>query len=256
MIFDGFLFHSEFEMLKLRCEELKPLNVTHILVESPQAHSGRSKPCHFNERRHEFSQYKIIHKIVPRTALVDSWSIEKWQRNLIVDDIQDGDTWLITDADEIPRASAIRDWKGDCAELSMKGYRYFLNREPHDGWWHHARLCSGKYLKTTTPHAMRQAGCPEAIPNAGWHFSWMGGLERIQDKLRSFAHVELNTERLRSDQPWLDDFAAVPYHPVDDTYPEYLVNNQNEFAHMIHHASGHLILDAIKRHPKHNDIGP
>ena len=34
-IFDTFLFNGETECLRLRCEELKGLDVTHVLVKNP-----------------------------------------------------------------------------------------------------------------------------------------------------------------------------------------------------------------------------
>ena len=39
------------------------------------------------------------------------------------------------------------------------------------------------------------------IRGAGWHFSWMGGLENMLNKLRSFAHTEQEVQK------WLDPHA-------------------------------------------------
>ena len=30
------------------------------------------------------------------------------------------------------------------------------------------------------------------IRNGGWHFSWLGSVDFIQDKLKSFSHTEMN----------------------------------------------------------------
>lgn len=37
----------------------------------------------------------------------------------------------------------------------------------------------------------------QSILNAGWHFTWMGGVERILLKMDSMAHQELNKPEYR-----------------------------------------------------------
>ena len=37
------------------------------------------------------------------------------------------------------------------------------------------------------------------INNGGWHFTWLGDLEFIKNKLRSFAHTELNNPVIIND---------------------------------------------------------
>ena len=255
MIYDSFIFMNEFELLKLRCEELKALNPTHVLVESPWTHSGKRKPLYFQERKDEFRQYDIIHKVFPVVPDSDSQVMEREQRNMIIDfkRLVDGDIWLISDADEIPRADAIMGWHGEFAALAMKGYRYFLNREPHDGVWHHARICRGSYLKQHTPTEIRNSGYPELIPDAGWHFSWMGGMDRIQEKLRSFLHTEMNIPENQAPDKWEKDFEAQPYHEIDASYPKYLQDHQEEFKHMIHPVSHEPVYNKTYQH---KDIGP
>ncbi|HEU0137439.1 MAG TPA: hypothetical protein VFQ50_09115, partial [Flavobacterium sp.] len=35
------------------------------------------------------------------------------------------------------------------------------------------------------------------IPNAGWHFSYIGGVQKIVEKLEAFAHTEYNTDHYK-----------------------------------------------------------
>ena len=51
MIFDCFTFFNELELLEIRCEELKELDVIHVVVESNLTHSGKSKPLYFSENK-------------------------------------------------------------------------------------------------------------------------------------------------------------------------------------------------------------
>jgi hypothetical protein len=111
MIFDVFMFHREFELLKLRCEELKPLGVTHILVESDHTHQGQPKPLYFEQQKHLFTDYNIQHTVYRADPSLGPWANERAQRDFAWDDsIKDGDILILTDADEIPRADTVRRW--------------------------------------------------------------------------------------------------------------------------------------------------
>ena len=39
----------------------------------------------------------------------------------------------------------------------------------------------------------------KVINNGGWHFTWLGNLEFIKNKLKSFAHTELDTPSVNND---------------------------------------------------------
>jgi hypothetical protein len=95
---------------------------------------------------------------------------------------------------------------------------------------------SGTYAKGKSLSAIRNAGVAELIPEAGWHFSWMGGFDRLKEKFQSFAHAELNTPHLHANtqEYWEGELAKEPFLRLDATYPQYLLEQQTEFAHMIH----------------------
>jgi beta-1,4-mannosyl-glycoprotein beta-1,4-N-acetylglucosaminyltransferase len=54
------------------------------------------------------------------------------------------------------------------------------------------------YLKDKTPDDVRNSGFERIIHDAGWHFSYMGGYDKIIEKIESFSHTELNTEEFKS----------------------------------------------------------
>lgn len=253
-LWDSMMFFNEFDCLKIRCEELKPLNPVHVIIESMVTFSGKPKPSHFKDRKSEFSKYQIITATFPNIPGDDPWKRENDQRDWVSSHLykgmwNDDDTWILSDCDEIPRASAVANWKGQCARLDMRGYRYYLNRQPHSGWWHMPRIVSGKYLRTHSPTQIRNTGCDEFISDAGWHFSWLGGWANMKYKLESFAHTEMNIPEYNNPERWLEEIEAKPYHPIDSTYPKYLVEHQDEFAHLIHPVSPGPIVE-------HRDIGP
>jgi hypothetical protein len=79
-------------------------------------------------------------------------------------------------------------------------------------------------------------------PDAGWHFSYMGGVERVAERMRSGSHVigeraadpeatmmdaaERRIEAARSDK-------SLRKTPIDDSFPGYLVGNQDRFRHLL-----------------------
>jgi hypothetical protein len=80
--------------------------------------------------------------------------------------------------------------------------------------------------------------------NAGWHFTYMNGVDAVRTKLLSFAHVnpeksaehESITERialalassLRPDEP-----NSYKLRKIDENFPSYLRANLDKFRHMI-----------------------
>jgi len=76
------------------------------------------------------------------------------------------------------------------------------------------------------------ATCPIRAAERGWHFSFLGGVERIRDKLAAFSESQVNTPE-NSDPAHLqrcletgadmfhrkDDFAQKEFVPLDSSYP-------------------------------------
>jgi beta-1,4-mannosyl-glycoprotein beta-1,4-N-acetylglucosaminyltransferase len=80
--------------------------------------------------------------------------------------------------------------------------------------------------------------CKSKIFKGGHHFSYLGGSERIIDKLNAFAHQELNVPgidavRLQAGidvgQPLGTSNPEERYSfcEIDETYPKYIVDNQH-----------------------------
>ena len=79
--------------------------------------------------------------------------------------------------------------------------------------------------------------------DAGWHFSYQGGIDTIIRKIDSFAHQEYNKEEIKDRKRVEDlvekgmDVFGRPIHystvTIDDTYPVYVRDNLEKFSHMI-----------------------
>ena len=222
-IIDCFTFFNELDLLEFR---LKLLNdhVDHfVIAESNITHSGQPKPFYFEENKARFEQWKekIIYLPVKQNTegLVFSsetsynpqsaaWKLENGQRNALAaakDIIADDDLVLLSDLDEMPDPALLKKIKPGHSPvaLSMLFHYYFLNCQNagHERWWNGTIATTGKQFNTNTPQELRnKRNDLPVVKKAGWHFSYLGGLEKIKQKIRSFAHTEFNKEEFLSDE--------------------------------------------------------
>lgn len=206
-VWDTFLFNDELDMLECRLTELdSPLIYRHVLVESPKDHKGRDKPLHYAENKGRFSAWndKIIHVIVDIPFdTADPWHGQYYSRNKIFDVLCDEEAWwsdiiLLSDADEIPKLSAIF----QAAQLS----------EPHA----FEQRLSMFALEWVYPHTWQGTvaspfrcvhGVQESLrnrrnelprlPDGGWHLSWLGGVEGQITKVDWWDHTEHGSEEFK-----------------------------------------------------------
>jgi len=103
-----------------------------------------------------------------------------------------------------------------------------------------------KYKNITTINEVRLKRNPEnsqalRIPFSGWHFSYMGGLDKIITKLESYAHKEFNYDAFKSPDriKKIIDSNEDLFNP-DITnnllkneliLPEYILKNKKSYAH-------------------------
>ncbi len=154
------------------------------------------------------------------------WERENYQRNCIARALEglDGDDLvLLSDVDEIVRSSVLekvlkeRLYRGRMLVFEQSLHKHHLNRVvPGKTWLLGSRMIEKKYF--TTPQQLRRTKARmtkksyipdfltqpflrirnnnlsgisrpvKIIPDAGWHFSSMGGLEAFRTKLDSVVH--------------------------------------------------------------------
>lgn len=256
-IIHGFTFFNEFELLELKLEELWDVVDAFVLVEAAQDYQGHEKSLHFLDamERGMFAKYKekLYNFVVSLPKGYDNWKRERYQREQILEqcdmiaaqnfDVSDY-TLIFTDLDEIVRKDAVCEWTSGSQRpsgLNMGFYYYWLNCMAQDGGWG-----AGKILKRSHVYApltdIRYDGSLPEMPNAGWHFSFMGGRERVKHKIQSYAHAELahfaNDINVELSIATGKDLFNRPDHrfefvPIDKTYPAYMLDNLDKFAHMI-----------------------
>ena len=198
-IFDCFTFFNELELLELRLMELYETVDYFVLVEANKTHTGKTKPFIFEENKHNFLEFlpKIIHvKVndIPEYSPNNIWIAENFQRNCIKRGLMSyakkGDKILISDVDEIPNTDAIS------ANLHLqhpiifaqKLYYYHVNCLQNSIW---NGTIMTNYEDNIIPQKLRdEARSPTALnicQNGGWHYSFMGGANRIRIKVENIA---------------------------------------------------------------------
>lgn len=265
MIVDCFMFFNELDLLEIRLHELDSVVDKFVLVESGMTFSGNRKPMIFEPHKARFAEFlpKIVHIQLDKLPGKRTWDKEQYQRDAIMKGLTsctDDDLILISDVDEIPRASSVI----EAAKL-MKSkpfvpfrqlpYMYFLNgRWQHK--WHGTVGCTYKTLKhdfCSSPEkarAFRRHGVP--LFNAGWHFSFLGSVDDIILKLKSYSHQKTADQKVFDRDTiiarrevgltfsqvgrWKDK--RIVFVEIDDTFPKYVVDNQKRFSHLIKQING------------------
>jgi hypothetical protein len=241
-IYDCFPFLDELEVLEIKLNELYD-HVDHfVLVECAETFRGNPKPFHFAENKQKFSKFldKIIHvTVAERFETDDPWARETYQRNQILRGLvncKDDDIVIIEDLDEIIRASKLPEIIAPLLTNQMRYvpctqtlYTYSLDRYGHPGNVVHWRgSVAAKYadVKLKTPQGIRvEKDGPYAVPEAGWHFTYMGGVERVIKKLENFSHCELDNAFYKNPERIRADANALPLVKIDETYPQFVQNN-------------------------------
>ncbi len=202
-LFDCFPFFNELDLLELRLSELDGVVDRFVLVEADFTHTGQPKPLYFAENRERFATWadKITHIVVSDDPGGFAWRREFYQREVILRGLEEcrpDDMILISDIDEIPRAEVaarLCDGHSDfdqffAPELGFYYYRLDLKApEP----WRAVAAAPYHLLAGIGPNAARslaRQGVGQTIPNAGWHFTWMGDAARFLEKMRAYAHQE------------------------------------------------------------------
>lgn len=207
-IYDAFQFFNELELLEIRFNELYDVVDHFVIVESTKTHQNNPKPLYFWENRDRFSPFldKVIHHVFDPKECPYAWYIENEQRNQLKNanfTLENGDIFLLSDADEIMRMENIKAIKdglifvaGACTSIMQMSYGYIntVIESPwhHKGWrgtvilpykeFNERSLNEWRALKDNLPR----------YEDSGWHFSFLGGAERVKQKLESYAHGEFN----------------------------------------------------------------
>ena len=204
-IFDCFKFFNEIELLDLRLMVLNEYVDFFVLVEANKTHTGKQKEFIFEQNKDKYSDYmdKIIYVKVedlPDYSRDDIWIAENFQRNCItrgLETAEAGDKIIVSDVDEIPNPDVIMQNLNVTSLVTMtqKLFYYHVNCLQKQPWW--GSILS-TYKKFDSPQQLRNMARVgyNAVPSGGWHYSFMGGAEKIKLKIENIAESHLIIDKV------------------------------------------------------------
>jgi len=269
-IYDCFMFNNEIELLNIRLNILDQYVDHFVIIESAETHSGIKKKLTFDIEKFPKFKNKIIYGVIEKfPKKFSSWEKENYQRNFIshfLNKADDDDFIIISDLDEIPNLENInlQNLNEKIIIFQQRLFFYKLNFGELSPSWHGSRCVRKKNLKN--PQWLRNLKTYKkykffrldkiyfsatyehnfkVIENGGWHFTWLGDIKFIKNKLKSFAHTELNKLEINNDE--FINNCIKNMKPIEhkqelelrklslnkDFMPEYILKNLEKYKHMI-----------------------
>lgn len=260
MIYDCFSFAGEYDMLEIRLNILSKYVDKFIIVEGTETFSGKPKPLYFINSAERFKQWdeKIIYSTIPynENFLNDDIAQQINERNYIdapafkrafyqkemlrkvLEDLNlsDEDIIFYGDVDEIWNPLIIEKMDGGTHKLRQLAYSYYLNnRSPED--WRGTIITRWKNLKNSCLNDMR-ANPTSIWEDGGWHFTNLGGIYAIKNKIISYDHQEVNIplvidgieERFNNNEDFLG--RGFRFWVEDKDLPSYILENKDRYSHL------------------------
>jgi len=175
----------------------------------------------------------------------DFYQKECVRRGLV--NCNDEDIIMFSDCDEIPNPNVlllVDEFLSKTSNNSpyfgfnQTGYYYYLNMLKERGWIG-TKIGRYKDLKDYSFNEFRGQKTP-TLDNGGWHFSYMGGAEKVKTKILAFSAQEMNNsyviENITNNiEKGIDPFfrSTLTKVVIDETYPKYLLENLEKYKHMI-----------------------
>jgi len=224
-VVDSFLFFNEFNILKLRLEYLKDVVDYFLICECDHTFSGKPKPYYLDEIIHTFDediQNKIIRiKYQPDVSSLkfgetdecnfesDFWKIEYGQRDFMGKHLykfSPNDLYMMGDVDEIPNKNLILKLKkenlpNDFCSIVVCDMLYYNFTTLNSNEWPGTVITKvSTALSKTNTQIRAERGHYYPFMNGGWHFSAIGDVNAIRNKIESFSHQEYNKEQYKNEE--------------------------------------------------------
>ena len=106
--------------------------------------------------------------------------------------------------------------------------------------WNGSRMGSFELIKNYSLNTLRTQE-NTIIMDGGWHFSFMGGIDRVKTKLKSYSHQECNNDivingledNFIQNKDVINRPSKLIQVEFDDTYPIYFLNNLEKYPQLI-----------------------
>lgn len=263
MIIDCFPFFNEVDVLDIRLHELAEVVDRWVIIEALETFGGDKRDLVLasllSTRFAEFKdriRYVVAEPLQPKctdrtTGRLREAHLRDQMMPMILREAQSGDDIvIISDCDEIPRATALRPDIRAIHRLKQHSYYYSVNWLVDYGndWASRARVGTAQNLIDAggVMGFRKHASDPmPVIEDGGWHFGYFGGESSITEKVkalqpflseyRMFGREQLNRDMAegrdlhhrRCELP--ERFEWRPSN--DPALPAYFLNNRDKFTH-------------------------
>lgn len=225
-IVDAFTFFNEIDLLKIRLELLYDHVDAFCICEGRYTFTGVKKPYYIELHQEDLKPWldKIIYlKFEPDISGLDfskkdssfnpnspAWHMERAQRNglaQVCSSLVGNDMVIVSDLDELPNPSTIVRIRNEPntvtkCRLEMQMHYYYMNcvgTGAANGKWQKAFIASVDEIKKAPDlEFMRLQDPMPVIVDSGWHFSYLGGSEKISEKLCAISHTEVNRPEINN----------------------------------------------------------
>ena len=223
-IIDCFPYFNEKELLELRINLLYDHVDKFIICDADRTHSGKPKPFTCKETIQSLGlpkdKIQVVEVELPQKSfnswISDTWTRERMQRNAASSFIEEGDVCFVGDCDEIINPKYLKYYASIASQNPNNILRvplvflngradlrvYDENNQPRE--WSASYFCLKSHLEKYTLSQIREAKSMNTlidfsdifvtengiIEDAGWHFSWMGDVDRMKTKANSFLHYD------------------------------------------------------------------
>lgn len=247
-IYDGFTFFNELELLELRLHQHAPFVDYFILVEARETFRGDPKPLYYELNKDRFKKFndKIIHIVIDKfptyhdKSASSFWFRERFQRNQIVEGLKNAkltDFVIISDADEIIHENVFRhiltrplNTKQTIKSVEQDLFWFHMNykyKETRVG----SVICQKKHLLSNSCDELRLRRGEFTKLYGGWHFSFLGGGEKIKQKIGAFSEImfdhALSLDPQEAAKSLFDEAQDFKWVEIDESFPKYVLENKN-----------------------------
>jgi beta-1,4-mannosyl-glycoprotein beta-1,4-N-acetylglucosaminyltransferase len=157
----------------------------------------------------------------------------------------DDDIILFSDLDEIPNPEVLKNiqelnLEENIYSLQQNTYYYYLNVLKQKDWYG-TKILSYKKLKDLSLNEVRgDQSLSVKLDNGGWHFSFMGGKDMVEKKIKSYSARDLVKPKVLQSleeniKNNVDPFfrGNLSLVEIDDSYPQFIIDNQEKYSHLI-----------------------
>jgi len=246
-IVDIVLFNGEMELLDLRVKILENVVDRFIIKEATHTFQGEPRDM----VAHTYNHPKVSVYRVEFPLSMSTWERDRYQRGTIIDlrayGCDENTIVMTSDLDEIPNPEAVTWLKENFNPdafyaFEQRMFQYYLNVRNTSEPWAGTRACSlENYFKMDAETLRHSQHLCTTIEDAGWHWSFLGGVDTIKKKIQSYAHEEYDNEetlnkvaeRMSNNEDIFNRGFVLETVPLDGSYPDYILSNQYKLSHLI-----------------------